>query len=112
MTGAKYFYRKFIAGSGTVFGGTLEMAGLGTNFNNAAFTAELSIDNGATWYNLKDNRGGANPLGIKTGYSNSTVSFTYPGSTSSEAKDGVLVKIGWTDALSAIKISSITVTLK
>lgn len=112
MTGTKYFYRKFIAGSGTVFGGTIEMAGLGAAFNNAAFTAELSIDNGATWYNLKDDRGGANPLGIKTGYAGSKVSFSYPGTTSSTAANGVLVKIGWSDALKTTKISSITVTLK
>ena len=112
MTGTKYFYRKFIAGSGTVFGGTIEMAGLGAAFNNAAFTAELSIDNGATWYNLKDDRGGANPLGIKTGYTGSKVSFSYPGTTSSTAANGVLVKIGWSDALKTTKISSITVTLK
>lgn len=112
MTGTKYFYRKFIAGSGTVFGGTIEMAGLGDAFNNAAFTAELSIDNGATWYNLKDDRGGANPLGIKTGYAGSKVSFSYPGTTSSTAANGVLVKIGWSDALKTTKISSITVTLK
>lgn len=111
MTGTKYFYRKFIAGSGTVFGGTIEMAGLGDAFDNAAFTAELSIDNGATWYNLKDARGGANPLGINTGYASSTVSFKYPGQTSSEAKDGVLVKIGWSDVLKTTKISSINVTL-
>ncbi|MBO5141446.1 MAG: hypothetical protein J6C46_00325 [Clostridia bacterium] len=112
MTGTKYFYRKFIAGSGTVFGGTIEMAGLGAAFNNAAFTAELSIDNGATWYNLKDDRGGANPLGIKTGYAGSKVSFSYPGTTSSTAANGVLIKIGWSDALKTTKISSITVTLK
>lgn len=112
MSGAKYFYRKFIAGSGTVFGGTLEMAGLGANFNNAAFTAELSIDGGGTWYSLKDARGGANPNGINTGYSGSTVSFSYPGTTSSEAANGVLVKIGWTEALSSVKISKMTVTLK
>ena len=112
MTGTKYFYRKFIAGSGTVFGGTIEMAGLGAAFNNAAFTAELSIDNGATWYNLKDARGGANPLGINTGYAGSKVSFSYPGTTSSTAANGVLVKIGWSDALKTTKISSITVTLK
>ena len=112
MTGTKYFYRKFIAGSGTVFGGTIEMAGLGDAFKNAAFTAELSIDNGATWYNLKDDRGGANPLGIKTGYAGSKVSFSYPGTTSSTAANGVLVKIGWSDALKTTKISSITVTLK
>ena len=112
MTGTKYFYRKFIAGSGTVFGGTIEMAGLGAAFNNAAFTAELSIDNGTTWYNLKDDRGGANPLGIKTGYAGSKVSFSYPGTTSSTAANGVLVKIGWSDALKTTKISSITVTLK
>lgn len=112
MTGTKYFYRKFIAGSGTVFGGTIEMAGLDAAFNNAAFTAELSIDNGATWYNLKDDRGGANPLGIKTGYAGSKVSFSYPGTTSSTAANGVLVKIGWSDALKTTKISSITVTLK
>lgn len=112
MSGAKYFYRKFIAGSGTVFGGTLEMAGLGANFNNAAFTAELSIDGGGTWYSLKDARGGANPNGINTGYSGSTVSFSYPGTTSSESANGVLVKIGWTEALSSVKISKMTVTLK
>ena len=112
MTGTKYFYRKFIAGSGTVFGGTIEMAGLGAAFNNAAFTAELSIDNGTTWYNLKDARGGANPLGINTGYAGSKVSFSYPGTTSSTAANGVLVKIGWSDALKTTKISSITVTLK
>jgi hypothetical protein len=112
MSGAKYFYRKFIAGSGTVFGGTLEMTGLGANFNNAAFTAELSIDGGGTWYSLKDARGGANPNGINTGYSGSTVSFSYPGTTSSEAANGVLVKIGWTEALSSVKISKMTVTLK
>ena len=112
MTGTKYFYRKFIAGSGTVFGGTIEMAGLGAAFNNAAFTAELSIDNGVIWYNLKDDRGGANPLGIKTGYTGSKVSFSYPGTTSSTAANGVLVKIGWSDALKTTKISSITVTLK
>lgn len=112
MSGAKYFYRKFIAGSGTVFGGTLEMTGLGANFNNAAFTAELSIDGGGTWYSLKDARGGANPNGINTGYSGSTVSFSYPGTTSSESANGVLVKIGWTEALSSVKISKMTVTLK
>ena len=112
MSGAKYFYRKFIAGSGTVFGGTLEMTGLGDNFNNAAFTAELSIDGGGTWYSLKDARGGANPLGINTGYSGSTVSFSYPGTTSSESANGVLIKIGWTEALSSVKISKMTVTLK
>lgn len=112
MSGAKYFYRKFIAGSGTVFGGTLEMTGLGANFNNAAFTAELSIDGGGTWYSLKDARDGANPNGINTGYSGSTVSFSYPGTTSSEAANGVLVKIGWTEALSSVKISKMTVTLK
>ena len=112
MTGTKYFYRKFIAGSGTVFGGTIEMPGLGAAFNNAAFTAELSIDNGTTWYNLKDARGGANPLGINTGYAGSKVSFSYPGTTSSTAANGVLVKIGWSDALKTTKISSITVTLK
>ncbi len=112
MTGTKYFYRKFIAGSGTVFGGTIEMSGLGTSFNNAAFTAELSIDNGTTWYNLKDARGGANPLGINTGYASDKVSFSYPGTTSSTAANGVLVKIGWSDALKTTKISSITVTLK
>lgn len=112
MSGAKYFYRKFIAGSGTVFGGTLEMTGLGDNFNNAAFTAELSIDGGGTWYSLKDARGGANPNGINTGYSGSTVSFSYPGTTSSESANGVLVKIGWTEALSSVKISKMTVTLK
>ena len=112
MTGTKYFYRKFIAGSGTVFGGTIEMAGLGDAFKNAAFTAELSIDNGTTWYNLKDARGGANPLGINTGYAGSKVSFSYPGTTSSTAANGVLVKIGWSDALKTTKISSITVTLK
>lgn len=112
MSGVKYFYRKFIAGSGTVFGGTLEMAGLGANFNNAAFTAELSIDGGGTWYSLKDARGGANPNGINTGYSGSTVSFSYPGTTSSESANGVLVKIGWTEALSSVKISKMTVTLK
>ena len=112
MTGTKYFYRKFIAGSGTVFGGTIEMPGLGAAFNNAAFTAELSIDNGTTWYNLKDARGGANPLGINTGYAGNKVSFSYPGTTSSTAANGVLVKIGWSDALKTTKISSITVTLK
>lgn len=112
MSGAKYFYRKFIAGSGTVFGGTLEMTGLGANFNNAAFTAELSIDNGGTWYNLKDARGGANPLGINTGYEGDIVSFSYPGTTSSESANGVLIKIGWTEALSSVKISKMTVTLK
>lgn len=112
MSGAKYFYRKFIAGSGTVFGGTLEMTGLGANFNNAAFTAELSIDGGGTWYSLKDARDGANPNGINTGYSGSTVSFSYPGTTSSESANGVLVKIGWTEALSSVKISKMTVTLK
>ena len=112
MTGTKYFYRKFIAGSGTVFGGTIEMTGLGNAFKNAAFTAELSIDNGTTWYNLKDARGGANPLGINTGYAGDKVSFSYPGTTSSTAANGVLVKIGWSDALKTTKISSITVTLK
>ena len=113
MTGSKYFYRKFIAGSGTVFGGTIAMTGLSkAQFDNAVFEAELSIDNGATWYSLKDARGGANPLGINTGFSGGTVSFSYPGTTSSEAANGVLVKIGWSNTLSALKISNIKVTLK
>lgn len=112
MSGAKYFYRKFIAGSGTVFGGTITFSGLGDNFDNSAFEAELSIDGGGTWYSLKDARNGANPNGINTGRSGDVVSFSYPGTTSSEAANGVLVKIGWTNALSSVKISKIEVTLK
>lgn len=112
MSGAKYFYRKFIAGSGTVFGGTITFSGLGNNFDNSAFEAELSIDGGGTWYSLKDARGGANPNGINTGRSGDVVSFSYPGTTSSEAANGVLIKIGWTNALSSVKISKIEVTLK
>lgn len=111
MSGAKYFYRKFIAGSGTVFGGTITFSGLGSNFDNSAFEAELSIDGGGTWYSLKDARGGANPNGINTGRKGDVVSFSYPGTTSSEAANGVLVKIGWTNALSSVKISKIEVTL-
>lgn len=119
-SGTRWFTRKFIAGSGTVFGGSLTLGGLGSYSTNANFEALLSIDNGTTWYSLKGNRGGdqvttLNGLtvdGIRTGYASNVISFSFPGTTSMTASDGVIVKIGWTASLkSNVTITQMTLSM-
>ena len=108
----RYFVRYFSFPSGTaatVTGGTLVLTGLGSNLTSTAFKAQLSIDDGDTWYNLAADRGGNDVTGIKTGYASSTgtINFTYPGTTTSASADGVLVRIGWDQDLASLAISKI-----
>jgi hypothetical protein len=110
-TGVRYFYRKMINGSGTKFGGTLTLAGLGGNFSDSDFDARLSIDGGSTWFNLKADRGGADATGILNSYNSSTgaISFSFPGTTSMTATDGVIIKLGW--SAKDTKITKITLAM-
>ena len=111
-TGSRYFVRKFISGTRTKTGGSIEFTGVNSIFTNADFTAQLSIDGGNTWYNLKEQRGGNDPLGILTSRSGDVVNFSFPGTTVlADATTGVLVKIGWSDALSSATITKVTLTM-
>lgn len=111
--GKRYFVRYFKAGTGTVTGGTFTMTGLGAAFADAAFSAQLSIDDGDTWYDMKTIRGDEAGIGILNSYTQSTgkVVFTYPKTSTSQAADGVLVRIGWTEALPNLVISKMVLTL-
>jgi hypothetical protein len=106
-SGERYFVRKMTAGSGTVFGGTLTLGGSPT-WSDITF-AKLSIDGGTTWFNLKTARGGADPLGIFNSYTSGIVSFTFPGTTSMTATDGIIIKLGWSKKTT--KITKITLAM-
>ena len=106
-SGERYFVRKMIAGSGTVFGGTLTLGGAPT-WSDITF-AKLSIDGGTTWFNLKAARGGADPTGIFNSYSSGVISFTFPGTTSMTAANGIIIKIGWSKTTT--KVTSITLAM-
>lgn len=110
-SGVRYFYRKMISGTGTKFGGTLTLAGLGGNFTDSDFDARLSIDGGSTWFNLKADRGGADATGILNSYTSSSgaISFSFPGTTSMTATDGVIIKLGW--SAKDTKITKITLAM-
>jgi hypothetical protein len=100
-----------ISGSGTKFGGTLTLADLGSNFSDSDFDARLSIDGGSTWFNLKADRGGADATGILNSYTSGTgaISFSFPGTTSMTATDGVIIKLGW--SAKDTKITKITLAM-
>lgn len=107
-SGTRYFTRKMIAGSGTVFGGTLTLGG--ANRTDMTF-AKLSIDGGTTWYNLLAARGGADATGIlnEDKSSGGEISFTFPGTTSMTASNGIYIKIGWSNK--SVKVTSITLAM-
>ena len=106
----RYYYRKFTGAAGTKFGGTIKLNSLTEAKFNTLNEAKISVDNGATWLNLKADRGGDDPTGIKTGFANNTVTFNMPGETSYEGSTGFILKLGW-DASDNITITNITVTM-
>lgn len=111
LTGTRYFTRHMTpSATGTKFGGTLTLQGLGNNWSKLTF-AKLSIDNGATWFNLKADRGGADATGILNSYTSSSgaISFSFPGTTSTDASKGVYIKLGWSDT--TVKITKITLSM-
>lgn len=111
-TGTRYFVRKYISGTGTKTGGNIEFTGVSSIFDNSDFVAQLSIDGGTTWYNLKAQRGGNDPLGILTSRNGNVVNFSFPGTTVlADATTGVLVKIGWSNTLSSAAITKVTLTM-
>ena len=108
LSGERYFVRKMTVNENkTVFGGTLTFDNKPT-WADITF-AKLSIDNGTTWFNLKADRGGADPLGIYNSYTNGVVSFTFPGTTSMTASSGVIIKLGWSKTTT--KITKITLAM-
>lgn len=122
-TGVTRFFTRYFktTKSANCSNGTLTLAGLGTGYDDADFVALISIDNGATWYNMKAARGAASTVklngttvsatGINTGYSSNTISFSFPGTTATAGNsDDIIVKIGWTKAES-ITITNLTFTL-
>lgn len=122
-TGVTRFFTRYFktTTSSNCSNGSLTLAGLGNGYNDTDFVALISIDNGATWYNMKSPRGAASTVnlngtlvsatGINTAYASDKISFSFPGTTATAGNsDNIIVKIGWTKAES-ITITKLTFTL-
>lgn len=111
-SGIRYYCRKFCPGAGTYFGGKFTFAGLNdTGWNSSSFEAKFSKD-GVTWYNLKTDQGGADPLGTKVSFSSGTVTFAMPGVAGAsngefDGADGIYLKVAWGNS-DNINITDIT----
>lgn len=106
----RYYYRTFTGDADTYFGGSIRFNGITETVFNSMSEAKISVDGGASWLNLQEKRGGNDPLGIKTGYANNTVSFSMPGESSFNGATGFILKLGWTAAKS-IQLTNITVVM-